>query len=114
MKTEVTELQPWELLEWHWPATGYWGYREDGRLCAIGSMHERKDGGAWATLQVRDVRNPVALCRNIVRVFRASPGPIYAACQRDTFPKAPRLLWLLGCRPTGDTFQGMEVWRWQR
>lgn len=88
--------------------------RIDGVPAALGGYY--RDG--YRTWVFLDVRPPAGVpTRSIVRGLRqgleARGGTIHCICDDEKFPNAPRLLALLGFRPTCEMRGHMRIWEWQ-
>ena len=96
--------------------TNYEMLTVDGAIIAMAGF-VRKDGRTWAFLDVstEHIVPRLVLVRSIIRRMRARGGLIYVSCDAAKFPNAPKLLRVLGFRPTLEMASDgqMRVWEWQ-
>src|SRR5262245_5751750 len=85
-----------------------------GRPVALGGFVE-EEGRLWVFLDVRDgaAAHGAAIVRALRRELREANRTVFAPCNAGRFPRAQRLLRLLGFEPTEETRHDMRVWKWQ-
>jgi hypothetical protein len=85
-----------------------------GRPVALGGFVE-EEGRLWVFLDVRDgaAAHGASIVRALRRELRQANRTVFAPCNAGRFPRAERLLRLLGFEPTEETRHDMRVWTWQ-
>lgn len=82
---------------------------------AIGVL-TRKDGRLWLAIDTKPGagRYALKLVRAAVEMMKDRDEPVFALCQEQSFPDAPRLLRAIGFIKTDEVYKNiMQVWRWQ-
>lgn len=118
MQFEVREATYGDYLWWHSsidvPALTL---DIDGKpaLFACLASDARDPDTLWAFLDVRAEVPPgpaLTFVRQMRSSLRAAPTEVYTICDSADFPTAERLCRLLGFKPTGESFEKREIWRW--
>ena len=82
-----------------------------GATAAIGLIVERPDGRHFVHLDTSTKGLVLNIFWEARQVVRQARKPLYAACAELQFPKAPKLLRLLGFKPTDEVqADGKRVW----
>lgn len=95
--------------------TPYELMRVNGVIVAMVALVRDPDGmRTWATLDVAPGAAPsMTLVRALIRGLKDRGGVIHVACNALQHPQAPKLLRVLGFRPTLEERANMRVWEWQ-
>lgn len=83
----------------------------DGRPQALGGLLDFGDRAFVVLNTLGDCsRFGTAMLWAMKRMVKDHPPPLYAQCQAERYPQAPRLLTWLGFSPTDEILNGARVW----
>jgi hypothetical protein len=113
---EIRKARADEVAEFYMGReTPYELMRVNGKVVAMVAIVRDPDGmRTWATLDVaKDTAPSMTLVRALMRGLKDRGGVIHVACNALQHPNAPKLLRVLGFRPTLEERANMRVWEWQ-
>lgn len=105
-----------ELAEFYANPLDHRMLRVDGVAIACGIVVEDAERRSWGFLDIRADRvgnHGPKVVRAVRRYLDALGKPVLVLCHAEQFPTAPKLLTVLGFKPTDTYADGKRVWLWQ-
>lgn len=118
MQVEVRGAAPHEVAAFFCPQETKYDLVKIGDEIVAMAGFVREGSRLWAVLDLKldTGLSPVLVVRGLRRGLERRGGVIFTACDHLKYPSAPKLLMLLGFKPTSErrgTNNEYEVWEWQ-